>query len=223
MPAIFCRDRIRRGAIAAAALAAVVVFAIEARAIHPRRAIVAYSAAGCGPLGYPPAYPGYVGPSSWNPEGFGFGGYSYGGYPYYGYWGYMPGPYEGIVAPGPAYGLVGYGPGACVPPVAEPCAPVCAAPVAPYTDPCVMTRCAYRRYMRRLCRAMARSAWPCAPMSALGCCAACLDTSADDEIVEATETGWNGVVEPGSATDGAVEQVAPPAEERPEPMLERSL
>jgi len=216
------RSVVQRMAMCGAAVAVGLALAAEAQAIHPyRRAVWLYNAGYYGPA--------YAGPSSFNPVGFGFGGYSYGGYPYYGYWGYLPGPYAGFSGygppAGPAYGLAGYGgvavPGGPVPGV------VCATgyAVAPAAcDPCLMTPHAYRRYLRRMYRAMARCCWPCLPVAAPCSYAAILGVEAfvDDGATELSETMAGTAYEAQSAVSAA-EQVAPPTEEPPRPGLERSF
>jgi hypothetical protein len=213
---------LRRTAMCCAAVVVAVAFAAQAQAIHPR-----YRAAGLYGAGY--YGPAYAGLGSFNPIGFGFGGYSYGGYPYYGYWGYLPGPYAGFSgygpSAGPSYGLAAYGgiaaPGCPVP--SANCAPACAV-APPVCDPCLMTPCAYRRYLRWTYRAMARCCLPCMPVVApcsygAICAAAGL---VDDGGAELSDTLAGDAFESGS-TSSAVEQVAPPAETPPRPGLERSF
>jgi hypothetical protein len=214
----------QRTAMGALALLIGCAIVVDANAIHPRRRVVVYDA-GCG-------LPASVGPGSLNPAGFGFGGYSYGGYPYYGYWGYMPGPYAGFSGygppAGPAYGMVGYSayPAAIAPLGAPGCGAGCPAPAAcapicgpALCDPCTMTPCAYRRYLRRMYRAMAWCSVPCVP--AAGCSYGALlgaDVIGDDDA-----TGINGETIEFQPNAPGAESVAPPAQDRPSPSLDRTF
>lgn len=208
----------RRMIAAACAALLLTAFAADAQAIHPRR------------WAYGPAYVGssFAGPGSVNPVGFGFGGYSYGQYPYYGYWGYAPGPYSGWSGYGPpAAGYVTYDPFAA--PVVAPApgfapgiAPGCAVAPAAY-DPGCMTPHAYRRYLRRMYRAMACCGYPCLPTvapcgwgAAMGLEALDVGAEAEDEVIGADAANYP----PGEMT---VERVSPPAEATPAPSLERDF
>jgi hypothetical protein len=216
------QSAIRRLAKCCAVVVLGLTLAGQAQAIHPR-----YRAIGVAGAGYYGA--AYAGPGSFNPVGFGFGGYSYGGYPYYGYWGYSPGPYAGVggygVPAGPAYGFTGFGgypaPGCGAP--AAACNTGCAIP-APPCDPCLMTPCAYRRYLRRTYRAMARCCVPCLPVAA-----PCSYAS----MLGAESLVYGGEMDPADGALGSspaagtafpgTEQVAPPTEEPPRPGLGRSF
>ena len=207
-----------RAAVGLAALAIALAIVAEAQAIHPyRRAAWLYDSGYGGPL--------YPGPSSANPVGFGFGGYSYGEYPHYGYWGYLPGPYAGFSGygppSGPGLGYAGYrelaAPGGACPDVG--CEPACQVAPAPCAPACGMTPHAYRRYLRRMYRAMARCGLWCAPVPAPCSYGVMLGAEAivDGEISGEFDAGSEAISEIDA------ESVVPPAEEHPTPLLERSF
>ena len=205
------------------------VLVTEAQAFHGRRrTVVVYDAGYC-----PPAY---AGPSSFNPVGFGFGGYSYGGYPYYGYYGFLPGPYAGFSGygppPGPIYGPASYNAYAAAAATGLDAvgSPQCAVGLPTCEAPCGMTPHAYRRYLRRLNRAMARCGWLCAPLAAPCAYGAILGTSAildGGDAIDARDDVLGDSID--AQLDGpAAEPVAPPikhspVDESPRPGLERSL
>ncbi|HEY2841350.1 MAG TPA: hypothetical protein VGJ26_19490 [Pirellulales bacterium] len=178
------------------AIAIVSGLASSAGAIHRRGRIAHGMVAGADVVAYdrPCALaPGISG----NPVGFGFGGYSYGGYPLYGYAQYLPAAYDGYGAvgytPAVAVGLPGgYGSGrgytanlgvASAEPYLATYAP------ADVAAPCAgLSPRAYRRYVRRMCSAMARLTWVYFPMPIplLDCSEELLGDEAFAEEVEAT-------------------------------------
>lgn len=217
MSAIVSSKWVRRSLILAVVAGTAVALVADANAFHRRRVIVTY-----GPAVVPPVA---VGPNSLNPVGFGFGGYSYGGYPYYGYYGFLPGPYEGFApyAPagaGPFYGQVAYsayGAAAATGLDATAAGQAAIMPPGYGCDPtCLMSPHAYRRYVRRLNRALFRSGYWCGPLGAPGAYGAMLGVSAfmDDGLDEEPIEGLGGEeLDPTlgieqSDVDG--EQVAPP-------------
>ncbi len=147
----------------------------SASAIH-RRSRVAYGAvAGYDAVAYDRS--SAVAPrTGYNPVGFGFGGYNYGGYPLYGYAQYLPAAYDGYGAvgyvPAMAVGLPGgYGSGGYTANLAFGVAPTpfdAAYAPADMGEHCpadvVLSRRAYRRYLRHVCGAMAKLNWVFLPM-----------------------------------------------------------
>ncbi len=223
MSPVLSSETVRRSLILALALVVGLVFGADASAFHRRRVVVTY-----GP-GY--VSPALAGPSSFNPVGFGFGGYSYGGYPYYGYWGFMPGPYEGFSGYGPGagpfYGQVAYNPYAAVGATGldATAAAQCAITPPGYDPACGMSPHAYRRYLRRLNRAMLRCGYWGMPLGAPGAYGAMLGASAlmDGDAETVMEDAAGDVI--GIEPDASGEQVAPPAsaapvDESPRPGLE---
>ncbi len=190
--------------------------ATQAQAFHGRhRAVVvavppAYVAAGYCP-------PAVAGPNSFNPVGFGFGGYSYGGYPYYGYYGYLPGPYEGFAAPGlgPMYGMTAYNPYAAAQATGlDASAPGAAVGYGPATY--CLTPHQYRKYVRRLNRALA-CGWWCAPLAAPCAYGAMMGTAAflDGEFADDLDPMNGDAVGFGADTPDATnaERIELPQEE----------
>lgn len=218
MLAIVSSKWVRRGLVFAAVVGAGVTLASEANALHRRRVVVTY-----GPAVVPPIA---AGPSSFNPVGFGFGGYSYGGYPYYGYYGFLPGPYEGFapyapVGAGPFYGQVAYNAYAAAAATGLDATAAGQAAITPpgyiYDPACGMSPHAYRRYLRRLNRAMIRGGYgygygygaPGAYGTLFGA-SPLLDGELEEEAIDGlTGEAGDTVLGIDPAMDG--EQVAPPA------------
>jgi len=217
----------RRGATQTAsailALAIVIGGAAHAQAFHGRHRTVVV---------VPPAYvaagycPAPAGPSSFNPVGFGFGGYSYGGYPYYGYYGYLPGPYQGFSAPGlgPMYGMTAYNPYAAAQATGlDAYPPAAAVGYGPATY--CLTPHQYRKYMRRMNRALA-CGWWCAPFAAPCAYGAVLGTAAfmegefgdDVDAWDGDAAGFGGIM----PTETGAERVELPAAESVQPRLEET-
>jgi hypothetical protein len=218
MSAVVSSKWVRRGLVLAVVVGASVALANEASALHRRRVVVTY-----GPAFVPPVA---AGPSSFNPVGFGFGGYSYGGYPYYGYYGFLPGPYEGYapyapVGAGPFYGQVAYNAYAAAAATGLDATVAGQAAITPpgyvYDPACLMSPHAYRRYLRRLNRALIHSGYWCGPLGAPGAygvlfgASPMLDGAMDAESIDGLpDDTTDSVIGIDPAATGG-EEVAPPS------------